>query len=294
MTTVSIALVLSGFALGFALAALVMGERRHARWRRRLRGLERRLESVRREHLTLLRPLYDHAAVDFAEHDRPLGFRSEFGEDMLLAALFAGQRQGFFIEAGASDGRTFAVTHALESLGWTGLLVEALPEAARRAAAARPGSRVVHAALGASAGETTMRVYEGGGWDLASYRRDVHAALPRQAVQPSRDVVVPMQTLGALLEPHRGVIDVLVLDVEGGELDALRGLDLERRRPRVIVLEDHDTRGAGPATRHAVERGYNLVAAHAYNAVLIDASEGELLGRAAALLAFDQHRPLAE
>ena len=50
----------------------------------------------------------------------PIEFRSQFGEDALLWELFRGQLDGFFIEVGAFDGYSFAVTYALECLGWKG------------------------------------------------------------------------------------------------------------------------------------------------------------------------------
>src|SRR3954467_449899 len=56
-----------------------------------------------------------------------LEFRSQFGEDSMLWALFAGQLDGFFIEVGAFDGYDCSVTYALEAIGWKGLLVEPIP-----------------------------------------------------------------------------------------------------------------------------------------------------------------------
>ena len=47
-----------------------------------------------------------------------------------LAELFGGQRNGFFIEAGAFDGEHLSNTLYFEKkLGWTGLLVEPNPDA---------------------------------------------------------------------------------------------------------------------------------------------------------------------
>jgi hypothetical protein len=52
------------------------------------------------------------------------------------------------------------------------------------------------------------------------------------------DVEVPGRTLSSILDelsPPR--IDLLVLDVEGYEADALRGLNLERYAPRFALIE---------------------------------------------------------
>ena len=77
----------------------------------------------------------------------------EWGEDTLLFDLFEGQETGVYIEAGALDGHENSVTWIFEALGWSGLLVEAIPERAEQCRTNRPGSRVVHAALDSNANE---------------------------------------------------------------------------------------------------------------------------------------------
>jgi Methyltransferase FkbM domain len=50
-----------------------------------------------------------------------------------------------------------------------------------------------------------------------------------------------VRRLDTLLREHYPAmtgIDILVIDVEGWEVNVLRGLDLSRYRPRLIILED--------------------------------------------------------
>ncbi|MGE3274324.1 MAG: FkbM family methyltransferase [Vicinamibacterales bacterium] len=177
----------------------------------------------------------------------PLEFRSQFGEDALIWTLTGGQLEGFFIEAGAFDGYRYAATYALECLGWTGLLVEAIPERAEECRVRRPRSRVVHAALGEIAGgETTFTVTEDPYGGLLSYVDPKAVGKKSVTAMKSRAVTVPTTTLDALLEGHQGEIDAAVLDVEGVEIPLLRGFDLTRFRPKLLVIEDN-SRGADPA-----------------------------------------------
>jgi hypothetical protein len=74
----------------------------------------------------------------------PLEFTSQFGECMTLWDLFEGQWEGYYIECGAYDGRNTSVTYPFEAMGWSGLLVEAIPAPAHQCAANRPNSRVIH------------------------------------------------------------------------------------------------------------------------------------------------------
>ena len=52
---------------------------------------------------------------------------------------------------------------------------------------------------------------------------------------------MPVRTLDSILEEagaHPG-FDFLSIDVEGHEIEVLRGFDIARWRPRLILLEDH-------------------------------------------------------
>jgi hypothetical protein len=65
-----------------------------------------------------------------------------------------------------------------------------------------------------------------------------------------------LDTLLARHAPEVRRIDLLVVDVEGWELEVLRGLDFRRYRPRVLIIENlfHD-----PAYRDFMQaRGYEL------------------------------------
>ena len=160
---------------------------------------------------------------------------------------------GVFVEAGANDGVRQSNTYYFEKIrGWTGLLVEPVPELAAACRRNRPASRVVEAALVAEeiAGATAelhvaglMSTLRGALGDEAATARHVAAAAAVQADLPAlRQIRVPARTLSALLDEARIArpIDLLSLDVEGAELAALRGLDLERHAPRFICVEARD------------------------------------------------------
>ena len=174
----------------------------------------------------------------------PVEFRSQFGEDAVLWEILEGQLDGFFIEVGAFDGYNHSVTYALECLGWEGLLVEAIPERAEQCRARRRNSRVVHAALAATpGGETSFTVTEDLYGGMLSYL-DPNARHAKGAASATRrTVTVPLTTMNELLNDHHGEIDVVVIDVEGGEIPLLAGFDLHKYRPKIIVIEDN-TRGA--------------------------------------------------
>jgi FkbM family methyltransferase len=170
-----------------------------------------------------------------------------FDLDAVLERHLPG-RGGVFVEAGAHDGYTQSNTYYLERhRGWSGVLVEAIPALARRAARRRPRSRVVNCALVADdhAGPTVTMRFD----DLMSTIAGGAAERPEAAGgraytgQRAYAVEVPARTLSALLdETGAPEVDLLCLDLEGLELEVLRGLDFDRHAPRYMLVEmlEHD------------------------------------------------------
>jgi FkbM family methyltransferase len=154
---------------------------------------------------------------------------------------------GIFIEAGANDGQTQSNTaYFARHRGWRGLLVEPIPELAARCRAARPESAVENCALVTpdADGQPVPMTYCGlmsvvdGGWsDPAAERAHVETGRQIQSLT-TYHVDVLGRSLSALLDQHNMPhIDLLSLDVEGFERQALEGLDLRRHRPRFILVE---------------------------------------------------------
>jgi FkbM family methyltransferase len=154
---------------------------------------------------------------------------------------------GIFVEAGANDGQAQSNTaYFARHRGWRGLLVEPIPELAGRCRIARPESVVENCALVASDadGQTVPMTYCGlmsvvdGGWSDPDAEK-AHVETGRQIQSlTTYHVDVPGRSLSALLDQHKMPhIDLLSLDVEGFERQALEGLDLRRHRPKFILVE---------------------------------------------------------
>jgi FkbM family methyltransferase len=186
-----------------------------------------------------------------------------FAMDTRLAELMP-HKGGTFVEAGAHDGYTQSNTYYLERhRGWSGLLIEPIPELRERCARRRPNSRVLHAALvGPRAGVDSVTMHFG---DLMSTmdEDDRHAEGGLKVTgRKSYSVQVPALTLSAALEEANLTnIDVIVLDVEGHELDVLAGLDLELHTPRYLLIEMLDRMEQQPGIDAALAHRYEPVEA---------------------------------
>jgi hypothetical protein len=90
----------------------------------------------------------------------------------------------------------------------------------------------------------------------------VHSALAKNLTDPATRYIdkemVKMMTLDALLaEAGNPRIDFISIDVEGTQLDVLRGFELRRHRPALLLLEDHLHNLK--VHRHVRKQGYRLV-----------------------------------
>jgi len=171
---------------------------------------------------------------------RPARFHGQFGEDWFCWELLGRPRIGYFVEAGAYNGVDLSTTLGLQDCGWRGVLVEPLVEQYGRLVEARRvhGVECVNAALVGPEDPAT--------WKMRVSDHEVYGGMTSGVVPETEETLtweereVPTTTLGALheryLKPYGARVDVLFLDVEGGEARALRGLG--GMEPRIICAED--------------------------------------------------------
>ena len=156
-------------------------------------------------------------------------------EDVMLARAFRGLHDGFYIDVGAQDPRHDSVTKAFYEQGWRGINLEPVEYWHRRMQEDRP--RDINLCLAAGAAEGTIEFHETihSGWstgnaDVARRHREQGYALQARRV--------PVSTLDKIWQAHVvGPVHFLKIDVEGAESEVLRGLDLSRHRPWVILVE---------------------------------------------------------
>ena len=154
---------------------------------------------------------------------------------MRLVAAFFGDIKGYFVEVGANDPRERSQTWHLEQSGWTGVLVEPQPDLAANLRGERKAKVFAVACSSPENAERILPLHVAG--PLSSLDRSLMAP----GSTPEAIIGVPVRTLDSILKEAGcpTAFDFLSIDVEGHEIEVLRGFDIGRWRPRLILLEDH-------------------------------------------------------
>jgi FkbM family methyltransferase len=153
--------------------------------------------------------------------------------DLKLLPYLSTYKKGFYVEAGANDGITQSNTMLLEKEhGWTGLLIEPSLKAYQICKQNRSSNNIIINCALVSTEETKTVKGDFDGILMASINGERNS---RQDL----NIEVPSYTLSQIVKENNiKEIDFMSLDVEGYELEVLKGIDLSARwSPKVFLIE---------------------------------------------------------
>jgi FkbM family methyltransferase len=185
-------------------------------------------------------------------------YYSQNGEDALLWRIFQNQKDGIFVDIGARDGLALSNTLLFEQKGWRGLCAEAHPTYAKACMVNRKAI-VVHAAI-ADEDKDTVPFYITNMGCLSTLDKEMESyfkAAYRKHFTGWQVIDVPMRTVNTMLEhcPFDHV-DFISIDVEGSELNVLRGFDLKKYNPRIILSEAIQKHNEVELSQYLTPQGY--------------------------------------
>ena len=178
----------------------------------------------------------------------------EAREKELIWKFFGQKKDGFFIEVGANDPKGGSQTWLLEQKGWRGILVEPQSAFYQRLVEERKNSKVYRAACASPEARGTATLHLA---DLDGFSTLCPDKNPQDVKFQGTETVTVM-TLDDIIEKEGNPrVDFVSIDVEGGEMEVLRGFTLERHRPALILMED--TVRTLEKHRYLTAHGYKLV-----------------------------------
>ena len=200
-------------------------------------------------------------------------FYSQHGEDYLIWKLLGegDNTDAYYVEVGALDGKRFSNTYALERLGWRGICVEAHPEYYEHTRRNRPNATVVHAACcDCDADHITFQTNDRG---TLSAITPLDEQFIRQRFADCfsgfEPIEVPARTLTTILDESDAprCIDVVSVDVEGNELQVLRGIDFDQYDIRALIVEANSEQDQAVYAAYLATKGYMLTRRVAVNLI---------------------------
>ena len=213
----------------------------------RLFQLEDRLREQEKQNISLSRIACVTEARGRLQYcPSELSTHSQHGEELYLWEAMHFQSSGVFVEVGAYNGNDLSNSYFFETIGWKCILIEAHPELAEQCKNNRsnPSTINVHAAVSDSdGGKIQFSMVRGpNGVDTLSFVETPDYHLKRIMSEGGilDKTFVPTRTLASILD-EIGIasVDCLTIDIEGGELKALKGANLSKIRPKVIMIVDN-------------------------------------------------------
>ncbi len=184
-------------------------------------------------------------------------------EDTILEQIGLPEK-GFFVDVGAHHPIRFSNTYALYRKGWRGINIDATPGSMDIFRKIRPDDINIESAVSDDPAPRTLYLFEEAA--LNTFDRELADSYLAAGCPLREKRDIPRTPLVSLLDRHvpAGVaIDLLSVDVEGGEMGVLRSNDWDRYRPAVIVLEDltasFEDLGRSEAVAYLAGRSYEPV-----------------------------------
>lgn len=204
--------------------------------------------------------------------------------ETIFNAFFSNQESGLFVEIGAHDGKETSNTWNLAKNGWRGYYVEPVSEYAERCKLNHSNnSRIsTHRIAISDKSGHKMRIEKGNG--LSTGKTEVHKEYSnltwaKRSLTKEFEIVETM-TLNLFLQENKVPInfDLLVIDVEGYEIEVFDGFDLEKWSPKIMIVELSDLHpdliymrnAMASLYLHILKSGYKVVYKDSINTVFVE------------------------
>ncbi len=176
---------------------------------------------------------------------------------------------GIFFEVGAFEPIRISNSYHFERNGWTTYCIEANPDQIPLLKEHR--KNVINTAVYDEDKEFTefVVVHDGvwtAGFSAIEISNEYLQLFTNHTIQNVKKVRVPQKTLNTVINeycPTITKIDVMTIDVEGGELKVLKGLDIDKYKPTLFVIEN--VTNCKVLQSYLEDKGYKLDKQYSYN-----------------------------
>ena len=157
-------------------------------------------------------------------------------EDVMLRRAFKDIKKGFYIDVGANDPVIDSVTKAFYDAGWHGINIEPVTEWFNKLQEARSNDTNLKLACGTKKGQNT--IYDVVGTGLSTMDKSIADKHENELDFEIKKEKIKVDSLTNICKQYANQdIHFLKIDVEGFELQVLKGVDFKVIRPWIVVVE---------------------------------------------------------
>lgn len=209
------------------------------------------------------------------------------GLSAIYLDVFGRRTDGTFVEVGAFDGELVSNTSGLADLGWRGLYIEPVADYAgrcRQRHEKNPKTTVVNCAVGDVPGRFPIQIahaFSSFHDDMIQGSREIFDHLAKNTLGSAarfeesfagKTELVEVRRLDSILIDHdiQPGFDLLVVDVEGHEVEVFNSFDLSRWKPKMIIAELEDLHPIYSRGRPQIQQLRIEILKHGYEHLFVD------------------------
>jgi len=195
------------------------------------------------------------------QRQRKQGYYSQYGQDYFLWSEYLwGESLGEFIDIGANKPIVNSNSLFLEQKGWKGIAIDPLQHFEPLWLEHRKTPFVCGAVANSVREEAFIEILPDKGWEHALSGFKTHVRDEDMRIYQYKEYIVSVRPLGYYLGQAHPV-DLIMIDVEGAEIQVLEGIDFSLFSPRYLLVENDSTLGGCESIRDYLNAlGYECVA----------------------------------
>lgn len=197
---------------------------------------------------------------------------AQVGEDMVLNWFFSAN-EGFYVEVGCNQAKAYSNSYNLYKKGWKGICIDANENLIFEHKHFRKKDISIYAAI--SNVEQELKFVEF--FDSLVSSLDIKHVAKYKEIRPIKsERMLTTRTLDSVLDEFNAPnkFDFLSIDVEGHDYEVLLSINLNRYRPKLILIEIHEFDISNPNPNkiynYLISMNYKMVGYIIMNGYFID------------------------